>query len=221
METNKTLTKITTTENVQLWKNNWKGALGAIKVTKDMSFTDLRKLDTPSVSMMNYGEKTTENGVRIFQALVLNIVKFLGAEWTDDQILECGKICFDEANYLTFAELSHFAQKAKAGGFEKVYGKFTTATFMEWFTLYTEQNFIERTGYFSGADKKIEWTEPANPVPTEKVKSFLKEFTDNLQTQIQIEQAEEQFKFKEEQARQVEVMKSKLTSEQLKELENE
>lgn len=185
-----------------------------------MTYPELHKLDTPSVSMLNVGTKSTENGVRVFQLLVLNIVKFLGAEWSEEQIKDCGKICFDEANYLTFAELSHFAKKAKSGGFEKVYGKFTPATFMDWFTIYTTQNLEERAMYHSN-NKKGVWIEPENPVQEERIMGFLKDFTESMQKQIQTEQAAEFLKRDEQVKKHNDLLKSKLTPEQLQELEKD
>jgi len=113
---------------------------------------------------------------------VKNIVTFLGAEWSDKQVLECGKICFDEAHYLSFAELAHFAQKAKSGGFEKVYGKFTPATFMEWFVTYCAENLAQRQNYFMNS--KPEFVEPENPVSEELVLSAFKDFRDNLTSEM-------------------------------------
>lgn len=170
------LMKAETVEKMQVWKSNWKGALRSIEVTKEMTYPELRRLDSPSVSMMNIGEKSTENGVMVFQALVNNIVEFLGAEWSKEQILETGKICFDEAHYLTFAELSHFAKKAKAGGFDKVYGKFTPITFMEWFTEYTSDNMNQRMYFFSNGYNTSEWTAPKDPVDPEKIEEAVIEF---------------------------------------------
>lgn len=179
---NKSLVKTETTQVMNLWKSDWKGQMSTVRVTKEMTFSELRALDTPSVSMMNVGEKTPENGIRIFQAWVLNIVKFLGAEWTTEQVLECGKICFDEAHYLTFAELSHFAQKAKSGGFEKVYGKFTPATFMEWFVTYCSENLEQRKNYFM--NEKPLYLPPENPVSEELVLSAFRDIKDKLNDEM-------------------------------------
>ncbi len=179
---NKSLVKTETTQVMNLWKSDWKGQMSTVRVTKEMTFSELRALDTPSVSMMNVGEKTPENGIRIFQAWVLNIVKFLGAEWTTEQVLECGKICFDEAHYLTFAELSHFAQKAKSGGFEKVYGKFTPATFMEWFVTYCSENLEQRKNFFM--NEKPLYLPPENPVSEELVLSAFKDIKDKLNDEM-------------------------------------
>lgn len=182
---NKSLVKTETTQVMNLWKIDWKGQMSTVRVTKEMTFSELRALDTPSVSMMNVGEKTPENGIRIFQAWVLNIVKFLGAEWTTEQVLECGKICFDEAHYLTFAELSHFAQKAKSGGFEKVYGKFTPATFMEWFVTYCSENLEQRKNFFM--NEKPAYLPPENPVSEELVLSAFRDIKDKLNDEMKAE----------------------------------
>lgn len=186
---NKALTKTETVQQMSVWKSNWKEALRNISVTKEMTFADLRKLETPSVSMLNIGEKSTENGVMVFQALVNNIVKFLGAEWTTEQVLECGKICFDEAHYLTFAELAQFAQKAKSGGFEKVYGKFTPATFMEWFVVYCSDNLEQRQNYFM--NQKPIFLPPENPVSEELVLSTFKDIADTLTSELEAEKRED------------------------------
>lgn len=148
-------------------------------ITKDLTFPELCKLDTPSVSLLNYGEKSTDKGVAVFQKLVLKIVQFYGGNWTEQQILDCGKVCFDEWNYLTFAELAHFSQKAKSGAYKQddkplMYGSFTPAVLIDWFCTYAADNLKERAAYF--ANKRPAFVEPQNPVPQEQVQLALSNF---------------------------------------------
>lgn len=159
-----------------VWRQNWKQGLAAITVSKEMTFPQLYALDTPSVSTLNFGQKTTDNGVAVFAALIFKIQQFFGAKWETEQIADCAKVCFDEWHYLTFAELAHFAQKAKSGGFKEdgkalMYGQFVPATLIDWFCTYSADNLAER-GRFFGA-KKTEFTEPENPVDPEVIESAI------------------------------------------------
>jgi len=146
---------------------------------------------------LNVGEKSTQKGVAVFQKLVLDIVKFFGGDWSEDQIQDCGEVCFNEWHYLTFAELKHFIHKVKSGGFKEVgkpviYGQFVPATLIDWFCIYASDNLRERENYFSNS--KPEWKEPENPVSDEIVNQVIGEvsewFTDLSKNEDDIEAKE-------------------------------
>lgn len=158
-----------------------------------MAYSQLYKLDTPSVSLLNYGEKNTLKGEAVFSSLVLKIVKFFGGNWTDPQIIDCGKVLYNEGYYLTFAELAHFAQKAKAGGFKVegqalVYGQFTTITMIDWFSTYIGENLKQRGEH---SEKRPTWVEPENPVSPERMSELIAEFEVQITAEKEAERKEE------------------------------
>lgn len=166
-----------------------------------MTFPELRKLNTPSVSMLNVGEKSTVKGVAVFQKLVLDIVNFFGGDWSKEQIKDCGEVCFNEWYYLTFAELKHFIHNVKSGGFKEhgkpvMYGSFVPATLIDWFCSYAAQNIKERENYFSNS--RPPFVEPENPVSDETVNQVVNEvtewFTELSKNDEEIERMERQEK---------------------------
>lgn len=191
----------------------------ASKVNKEMSFVELNQLATPSVSALNQGTGTIENGVRVFTLMVLNIVKFFGAEWSEMQVKECGQLCFEAGHYLSFAELSHFAKKAKSGQFEKVYGKFSPITFMAWFNAYLGENLVEREMYY--ANQKTAFIEPENMVEPEKVFTALKNFSEQLESDINLAHAAELVRQSDEKAKQIEKLRATLPPDAVQSLDEE
>src|SRR6478736_5595742 len=175
----KALQKATSSSTMSAWLLNWKQGLATLNISAEMTFSQLYALDTPSVSTLNIGQKSTDNGIAVFAALIFKIQQFFGAKWEADMIADCAKVCYDEWYYLTFAELAHFAQKAKSGGFKEgnrslVYGQFLPATLIDWFCRYASDNLNERGQYFKGV--KPQWQEPENPVSAESIKEAVKEF---------------------------------------------
>ena len=142
------------------------------KVTAQLTFEEIYKMDTPAISTMNYGEKNTDNGKKVFEALIFNIVKYYGAAWDISQVRDCAKNCFQEWHYLSFAELSHFAKKVKTGAFGKIFGQFTPAVFIEWLRAYADETDILRGEYFGKHKTVTNWTEPINPVSDERIKEL-------------------------------------------------
>lgn len=149
-------------------------------------------MDTPSISLLNYGEKNTNKGEAVFAALIFKVMQFFGGTWNEAQIADCAKVCFDEWYYLTFAELAHFAQKAKSGGFKEegkqlLYGQFSPANLIDWFVTYTSENMRERGEYFG--KQKTAWVEPENPVPYEKFGETVEELARQLTEERDAEEA--------------------------------
>lgn len=141
---------------------------------------------------MNFGEKDTLRGEAVFQFLVLHLVKYFGATWSEMQIMECGKVCFLEWYFLTFAELKHFSHKAKAGGFKEkekssIYGQFSPAVMVDWLSMYATETHEERGAYF-GKSRLSNWTPPENPVDPERIKQLVSE----LESELAIQAADEE-----------------------------
>jgi hypothetical protein len=182
-----------------MWIENWRQGITDLKVSKEMTFAELWKMDTPSVSALNAGQKDTLNGEAVFAGLVRSLVKFFGNPWTADMIMDCAKVCFNEWHYLTFAELSHFAQKAKSGGFKEegksmMYGQFSPAVLIDWMCTYSAQNLQERGNFFQ--NKKVStWQEPENPVPIEKIKEAFAHLEDELTEEKRLEAIEREKQF--------------------------
>lgn len=177
----------TKSTDIQTWKQNWPQLLGATKVTTSMTYADLRKLDTPSISTLNYGEKNTLKGESVFQSLILKLVQYFEADWSEEKVMECGKICFEEWHMLTFADLLQFSKLVKCGGLKRdgqalIYGKLTPATIIDWFCAYSEMKLAEKQAYHE--NYKPEWKSPENPVPDEKISELFQTFTSTLQSEI-------------------------------------
>lgn len=152
---------------------------------------ELYKMNTPTISELVKGEGKKDKGVAVFAAMVLRLVQFFGGTWTKEQIMECAQVCYDEWYYFTFAELGHFAQRAKAGKFKigdraLIYGPFSPSTLIDWLTTYAAETDEKRGAYY-GAMKSTTWAEPENPVSDERVKALFDEFTREIQERQRIE----------------------------------
>ena len=166
---------------MEQWRENWKDCLGKLNISSTSTLPELLNLDTPPVSLLNKGLNGSKvNGIAVFAALINRIQQFFDAKWGKETIMDCAKVCFDEWYYLTFAELAHFAQKAKSGGFKEdgkslVYGTFSPATLIDWFCRYAAENLEYREAYFGGKNHNV-WVEPENPVSPERFKAAMDEF---------------------------------------------
>jgi hypothetical protein len=162
--------------------------LAELPIVSDTPFSDIYKHDNTAISIVNKGMGNKDLGISIFQACMISILEFVGAEWKETQLNDAATIFFDECYWFTFAELKHFAKRAKSmklgGG--KIYGAFTPATFMEWVAEYSEQAFYERSKYFPSISNRINgWTEPQNPVSAEKIKELAESLEQQFMTDKQ------------------------------------
>jgi len=169
--------------------------MAEIKVSSDMDFIALREMNTPAVAVLNAGEQNTLKGEAVFGALIHGLVKFFGAVWTPAQIAECAKVCFDEWYYLSFAEVAHFAQRARAGYFKEpgkplFFGQFSPANIIEWLCTYTAENLQQREAYYCNPHNGNTWIPPAEPVSDACVQQ-LKDVAALIEAQMIATQKEE------------------------------
>lgn len=80
-----------------------------------MSQTQVLSLNTPAISTVNVGQANTENGITVFEEVILQILSFGGVKWQPLQIRECAEILFSEYFWFSLAELKFFALKVKQG----------------------------------------------------------------------------------------------------------
>lgn len=134
----KSLTRIT--------NENWQTVWQAVQVRADMGVAAIQELKTPEISTINRGEKDTEKGIALYEFMVLGILEFFGAEWSNVQIRESAELLFSEYYWLHIAELKHLITRIKTQ--TKVYGKFNPAQLMEAFNQYADESLRARQDAF-------------------------------------------------------------------------
>jgi len=162
--------------------------LKSLQVHSDTPFESLYRMDDISISALNKGTGSKARGMSLFAIALVDIISFFGDDaWSDSQILDTAEIFYDECYWFCFPELKHFVKKCKSLKFGKIFGRFNTATFIDWMAQYSSEAHEKRAGYF-GKIVKSTWVEPANIVPQEVVTEFISGIT----TQMLLRQANEE-----------------------------
>lgn len=176
--------------------------LATLPVTSDTQFEELYKIDDVSISAVNKGTGSQSTGIAIFAAALYSVINFFGDEnWSDSQIIETATVFYEQCYWFCLPELKHFTRKCKALEFGKVYGRFNTATFMEWVSLYAAMAWARRTPHFEQKfnDNSVNWVEPAKEdlVPDEVVEKAIKDFESEIAAINEQEQKEAEERIRE------------------------
>lgn len=133
-------------------------------------------LKQPSISSVNFGQPNTENGITIFEEIILSILDFYNAEWKPMSIRDCAEMAFSSYYHWTLAELKHFTLKFKTGDFHEIYGfsKIIPEHLMKSFSAYDHELTYAR-GIYKPANQPGE-RELVNPVDPERVFEALRNF---------------------------------------------
>lgn len=121
-------------------------------VTASQGQMEILSKPTPELSTVNRGTGSKENGILIFETIILMILEFYGLEWSALQIRECAEMGFAEYYWLQVGELKHFVLKAKQGDFrdEKDFSRLTPVMLMMWFKAYANESLrIRQENYLS------------------------------------------------------------------------
>lgn len=129
------------------------------------------------------------NGVKVFQYFIADIFEFCGISVSEMQILECGKLAYGEAYWITLAELKLFVVSVKTGHYRS-HKNLSPALLMENLQDYVAELLFERGQYH--ATKPTEWKEPENPVPEQAVQEVFMKISAQLQEQIDADRAQRQ-----------------------------
>lgn len=194
--------------------------LREIRVNVDTPATELYRLNTPPLSSLN---EPFINGVLVLQLLIIEILDFLGVEWSENQIQDCGELAYPEYYWFTIAELKQFSQRVKMGYFGKIYGKFSPSTLMEYFKDYAGDMLGARAEYYG--NKKIEppvaHLTPLTPEEQEIQDKYFKSLV-SLAEKLCSPNSDQSKKEKRERdirmARHMEFFKANLTPEQAEEI---
>lgn len=94
----------------------------------------------------------TMTGVKVFQFAISDLVEYLGANWSEYQILEAGELSYAEAYWMTLSELKLLTHRIKTS-YYKSHRNFSPAVFMEWLQDYIGELNYERAEYFSKKER--------------------------------------------------------------------
>lgn len=94
----------------------------------------------------------TMTGIKVFQFAISDLVEYLGANWSEYQILEAGELSYAEAYWMTLSELKLLTHRIKTS-YYKSHRNFSPAVFMEWLQDYIGELNYERAEYFSKKER--------------------------------------------------------------------
>ncbi len=186
----------------------------------DTPAPELYRQDLPSLSSL---EAPLENGPVVLQLVILEILDFIGQEWTKNQITDCSVLAYQEYHWFNTGELKQFSQRVKVGYFGKIYGKFAPAHLMEYLRDYSDEMWEARADYYG--KKRIEESPVYTPLTQEeqeqqeKYFASLKELAERLSLPDPIEAEKADRERQERVKRHIDFFKSTLTPEQQEEME--
>lgn len=132
----------------------------------DQQISEVLRIGTPSISTLNTGTGSRENGLLVFRTIILSVLEYYGTEWSEIQYLETADMMHREYHWLQIAEIKHFVLNAKAGTYNvkksisrktatgylteeydgKIYGKLAPVTLMKWLSEYANESLSARAG---------------------------------------------------------------------------
>lgn len=127
-----------------------------------------------SLSTLNRGEATPENSIQVFEVVVLQLLEWLGVEWSSMQIRDTAELLSAEYHWMTLAELKAFTSKIKLGHYGKEWGKLRPLAFTEWMAAWADELLIARAS-FVGMAKPDPLPAEGDYVPFEKVTAAISE----------------------------------------------
>lgn len=182
----------------------------------------LYRLNLPALSALN---EPKENGPLILQLIILEILDFVGIEWSENQVSECAKLMYEEYYWFTIGELKQISKRIKTGYYGKVFGKFAPIHMMEYFKNYSDEMWEARADFFGGKEKQspVPNIDPLTPEEEARQKDYFQILIQLAKKFTRVD-SEEEAKMKEAKKKRTEehiaFFKSTLTPEQLQEIEN-
>lgn len=139
----------------------------------------------PVVALSSLGKQGDEMvGEIVWQMAVADLAEFMGGNWSEHMMIECGRLAYQEAYFMTLAELKLFATRVKTGTYTS-HKNFGPSVLMEHLQTYLQELYTERANYHGGQLKKTVFVEPEHPVPEEKVSALFQDFTAQLLRNMQ------------------------------------
>lgn len=164
------------------------------------------------------------NGVLALELIILEILEFMGIEWSENLTKQCSELAYMEYYWFNIGELKQFVSRVKLGYFGKIYGKFSPAILMEYLMDYSSEMLIARERYFGMAKVVVQVdSEPLTPEEEARQSEFFKKLTDIAKTFTTGENEEDRRKEEERKKRiqaHQEFYRSTLTPDQLQDIEN-
>lgn len=122
--------------------------------------TAVVKIPSPQLHEMGMNQAGKDlEGVLLFHVQVIQLVKFLGADWDKDMAKEAAQLAYQEANWMTVAEVKFFITRIKCGKYTS-HKNFTPGIFMEYLSEFINEVLATR-----GAVNSYAWRD--NPVHDE------------------------------------------------------
>lgn len=165
------------------------------------------------------------NGTLALELIILEILEFLGIEWSESLTRQCSELAYQEYYWFNIGELKQFVTRVKLGYFGKIYGKFSPAILMEYLMDFSSEMLVAREGYY-GMAKPPAVQVDSEPLTTEeeaRQSDFFKKLTEIAKTFTTGENEEDRRKIEEKNQRiqdQQDFFKRHLTPDQLQDIEN-
>ena len=141
-------------------KLHWLPAWNNIEISANQDIATVVKIQSPQLHEFGDNETLGEKeGLLIFQAQIIRLVKFMGGDWDKDMTKEAAKLAYQEANWMTIAELKFFINRVMCGKYDS-HKNFTPAIFMQFLN-----DFINETLSTRGAVNSYQWRQ--SPAPDE------------------------------------------------------
>lgn len=174
-------------------------------ISGQLEMTEVVKMPSPQLHEFGMNEKlSVHEGILLFQAKIISLVKFMGADWDKEMASEAAKIAYQEANWMTVAEVKYFINRVMSGKYPHP-KNFSPATFMEFLNSYINETLATR-----GAVNSYAWRdnrvpdelfplskdpvtgEPGKAVDPDVMKKVLTNMTEHIRNMEQIIKEEEE-----------------------------
>ena len=171
-----------------------------------------------SLSTLNRGATTPENSIQVFEVIILQLLEWLGVEWSEMQIRETAELMSAEYHWMTLAEIKAFTAKVKIGQYGKEWGKFRPMLLMGWMREWSIDVLIARETYIGMAKPQpLPEIKGAVYVEPEKVFGAIKEVfganVDDAGAQMSTAQKEEIYRQEKIKERQRDIMRNNENTE--------
>jgi hypothetical protein len=185
-------------------KLHWLPEWSSLSISANEEMTAVVKMASPQLHEYGVNEKMNEpEGVLLFQAQIIKLVKFMGADWDKEMAKEAAKLAYQEANWMTVAEVKFFINRIMFGKYES-HKNFTPAIFMQFLN-----SFINETLATRGAVNSYAWREkkaseelfqlpdnpatgePGKPVDPDVMKNMLGNLAEHFRQMEQIRRDED------------------------------
>lgn len=152
---------------------------------------------------MNQAGKELE-GILLLHAQIISLVKFMGADWDRDMAKEAAQLAYQEANWMTVAEVKYFITRIKCGKYTSNQN-FKPGIFMEYLNEYINEILAVRGSVNSyawrdnrAADENFQLTsnpvtgEPGKPADQNMIKTVLGRMAERFKNLEQIQREEDE-----------------------------